>query len=505
MRAAVEGTARRFRVKWPDPANPPRGLRGEYGSFRQFVNGPVTRRSKGGHRAPNIVDPWRFPPTLGGGVGRRGSPEQEEHLKASRITAAITIATAFGIAGVAWAQGSEDSTRSTGEPTTQELKDRLDGINEQVLTIQSDMDKLKRFKFSGYLQARWETGETQSDTVKAIGTPLVLTPANNERFYIRRGRLKLTYDASPTSQAVVYFDGGTDRAVRLLEAYVTLLDPWTPEHRHQLTVGQMNVPFGYEIERSSSVRELPERSRAENVLFSGERDRGVKVVNKWTKRIETVVGVLNGGGINHADFPNTDPTRAKDVVGRARWSQGVFDAAVSYYNGKNLIPLTGPDVQTDKTRLGADAEIFYELPTLGGGSLRGEFYQGKEVNPDSVKALVTSVATTSPRDPAKDARLLRAGTDPRHLATDFVGGYVMFVQNLGERFQAAARYDLYDPNTDLDHDQFKRASLGLNWFYGGDVRVTAAYDIIKTEVAQGGGRFSDPKDNLWTVQFQHKF
>ena len=56
----------------------------------------------------------------------------------------------------------------------------------------------------------------------------------------------------------------------------------------------MNIPFGYEIERSSSVRELPERSRAENVLFSGERDRGLKIVSQWTPQIETVIGGWNG-------------------------------------------------------------------------------------------------------------------------------------------------------------------------------------------------------------------
>lgn len=105
---------------------------------------------------------------------------------------------------------------------------------------------------------------------------------------------------------------------------------------------------------------------------------------------------------------------------------------------------------------------------------------------------------------ANPVRLLRAGADPAHLATDFVGGYVMWVQNLGERFQAAARYDVYDPNSDLDHDQFARVSLGANWFYDGFTRVTVAYDIPKTD-ALIGGVYDDPHDNLWTVQVQHKF
>ncbi len=256
------------------------------------------------------------------------------------------------------------------------------------------------------------------------------------------------------------------------------------------------MPFGYEIERSSSVRELPERSRAENVLFAGERDRGVKLVNPWTPRFETVLAVLNGGGVNHPEFPNTDPTRSKDVVGRARLSLGVVDAAASAYVGRNTIPLTGPEIQTDKTRYGADAQTYFEVPRLGGGSLRGEVYVGKELNPDSVSALLVTPS-------AGTRSLARRGT----LATDFSGWYLMAVQNLGEKLQAAARYEQYDRNTDKEHDQYERASLGLNWFYGANERVTVAYDIVTTERERpsGSGRFYDPKDNLWTVQVQHKF
>lgn len=389
----------------------------------------------------------------------------------------------------------------------EEMHGRLEGMTEQLQTLQADTDRLKKFKFSGYLQARWETAENRNDSVRVTGAPPVVTPANNERFYIRRGRLKLTYDSSPLSQAVVYFDGGTDRTVRLLEAYVTLLDPWTPLRTHALTVGQMNVPFGYELERSSSVRELPERSRAENVLFAGERDRGVKLVSQWSPQFETVVAVMNGGGVNHPDFPNTDPTRRKDVLARARFSQGTVDGAVSWYDGRNLTPLTGPDVQTDKTRLGFDAQAYYALPVIGGGSLRGEFYRGKEVNPDSVRIMTTS-SSASPR-------LLTAGADPAHFATDMLGWYAMWVQNLGEKLQFVARYDVYDPNTDLELDHFKRVAVGLNWFYDGFTRVSVSYDAPTTRPGPSGStrfnaaspavRGTDPADNLWAVQVQHKF
>jgi len=415
-----------------------------------------------------------------------------------RILQAV-IAAQIALAGAGTALAQEAAIPDTGTVTREELKGLLEGLNEQLQTLQADTDKLKRFKFSGYIQGRTEFSEASSDTVRVSGAAGTIASPNATRFFIRRARVKLTYDSSPLSQAVVYFDGGADRTIRLLEAYVTLLDPWTPRHDHQLTLGQMNVPYGYEIERSSSVRELPERSRAENVLFSGERDRGVKLESQWIPQLKTTLAVLNGGGVNSADFPATDPTKGKDMLGRVRWSSGLLDAAVSGYSGKQVTPLTGSDVITDKTRLGVDAQGYWSLPRAGGGSIRFELYSGHDVNADSVRVLVVAPTTANPN------RLLRAGAVGSHLATDMLGWYVMGVQNLGDRLQLAARFDVYDPNVDLDHDQFERVSLGVNAFYDGFTRLTVSYDAITTDVSTGSGRFTDPKDNLWTIQLQHKF
>jgi hypothetical protein len=377
--------------------------------------------------------------------------------------------------------------------TRTEVEGLLEGMNEQLQTLQTETDKLKRFKFSGYLQARTEFSGASSDEVGVTGSPATLTVPNQTRFYVRRARVKLTYDSNPLF--VVTFDGGQDRTIRLLDGYVTLFDPWTPMRDHQLTIGQFNVPFGWEIERSSSVRELPERSRAENVLFSGERDRGIKLESQWTPQLKTTLALLNGGGINSADFPTTDPTKAKDLLARVRWSQGGWDAAVSWYDGQQVTPLTVTDVLTDKTRLGLDAQVYWELPTLGGGSVRGEYYAGSEVNPDSLDAKVD-----------KTTRAPKLGVSMNNLATDMLGWYAMVVQNVGERFQAVVRYDTYDRNTNTAFDEYRRWSLGMNAFYDGFTRFTVSYDAIRTG-SKVGGRYVDvdPKDDLWTFQIQHRF
>lgn len=398
------------------------------------------------------------------------------------------------------AAAQQHSTADTlSAPESAPLADRLETLTEQVQAQQSDLDKLKRIKVSGYLQVRWETAQGQVDTVRVTGSPAQVASSTRERFYIRRARLKTTIDPHPLSQAVIYLSSGTPFAVILLEAYLTLRDPWTPEHVHQLTFGQFNVPFGYELERSSSVRELPERSRAENVLFPGERDRGVKYVGRWMRKLETTIAALNGPGIVDPDFPNTDPTSGKDFLARARWYGGRFDAAASLYNGAELFALTGPDLRLDKTRYGADAQAYYEMPRLGGGTLRGEWYLGHDQNADSVSALVQPPTAGNP------VRLLRPGADPEHLATDFSGGYVMWVQSIGNKFQFAARWDAYDPNVDFDHDQFERWGAGLTYEYDGFASILLAFEHPITERTTGGGDYEDPEDDLWTVQAQYKF
>ncbi|MDZ4803872.1 MAG: porin [Candidatus Eisenbacteria bacterium] len=381
---------------------------------------------------------------------------------------------------------------------TQAMEAKLEGLVEQVQTLQSDTDKLKKIKVSGYVQARYDVSQASDDSIRAAGNPLVLTPANLDRFHIRRARVKVNWDPMERTQGVLYIDGGADRAVRVIEAYVQLSDPWTPYQQHQLTIGQFNVPFGYEIERSSSARELPERSRAENVLFPGERDRGVKLFDRWSDRFETVVAVLNGGGIGQTDYPNTDPTSAKDLMGRARASLGRIDVAVSAYSGQHVIGLTGPDAEVDRTRFGADVQGYWEFPRAGGGSLRGEFYTGEEFNPDSVAVLTTRPTSSAP------VRLLKPGVSGAHLDAEFLGWYLMLVQNLGDRFQAAVRYDEFDRNTEVDGDEYTRWNLGLNWFYDGYTRFTLAYEIPEVK-STAGVSVPNSEDNLLTVQAQFKF
>ncbi|MEO6463793.1 MAG: hypothetical protein ABIP29_12035, partial [Candidatus Eisenbacteria bacterium] len=374
------------------------------------------------------------------------TPSLERLLRTLGLVALLTVQ-----AGTASAQDeapADSAEALTSTSSHEDVAARVEGMNEQLQTVIADVDKLKKVKFSGYAQVRYEVSEADHDSVRVTGNPATITPAHLERFYLRRARFKLTYDHAPWSQLVLYADAGADRQLRMIEAYAALSDPRTSDPKHHLWLGQFNVPFGYEIERSSSLREVPERSRMENVLFPGERDRGLKFKSEWGEHLETTFAVINGGGTGSVEFPATDPSRAKDFVGRARALFGVVDVALSGYAGKAVVPFTGPDVTLARTRVGGDAQAYYELPRLGGGTLRGEYWAGHQVNADSLTAL--SVRPTN----ANPVTLPVAGANLNHFATDFAGGYVMWVQNVGTRFQVAGRWERFDPNVDAAHDQF---------------------------------------------------
>jgi hypothetical protein len=375
------------------------------------------------------------------------------------------------------------------------LEARLDSLGAEVRALQSARPAPSLLKVTGFVQARWETAENSADSIKVAGGEA--STANRNRFAIRRARLKATYEDADFGRGVVYMNAGDSRQVELLEAHATLFDPWTEGHLHELTIGQQNVPFGFDLEHSASSQELLERSQAERTLFPGERDRGVVLGSRWSPMVTTTFGVFNGTTIGEdSRFVAADPNSNKAVIGRVRVTQGPLSVAVSGYAARAATPLTGPDVVTDKTRFGADAQARYEIPGLGKGELRGEVFFGHQANADSIQALTTSSGGNV---------LPVAGADLGHFATDFSGGYVTWVQAFATHYQFAARYDVWDPDTGVDHDQFARLTLAVHGHYGRHIRAAVAYETPDTDRAAAGGTFTDPHDNRWTVQFQHKF
>lgn len=375
-----------------------------------------------------------------------------------------------------------------------ELEADVEGMKERISMVETGLKALKKFKASGYVQARYENHDDAISS-PALGTGS--TSSSNQgkllnRFFVRRGRLKVTYQANTNALGVVYFDGSAS-GVSLKEAYVKLTEPYT---KLNFTLGQFNWLFGYEVSYSSSKREFPERARWSRALFPGERDRGLKVDRAFMLDekypLTLQAGIYNGNGIEDRVFGANDPNKDKDFVARASCSLGPIDLGLSGYWGKqfnpsdSVIPIQMPS-ETDKIRMGGDTQFSYNIPRLGDGVFKAEFVVGEEPKNPS-KAFLTADSTR-----------------------DVMGFDLVWAQGLHEKVQFVSRLDYYDPDRDIEDDQITTYGFGLIYFWDGNSKVKLVYEVPKagvnsrTGVVTTDGIKRDEKDNILTLEWVYAF
>jgi hypothetical protein len=104
------------------------------------------------------------------------------------------------------------------------------------------------------------------------------------------------------------------------------------------------------------------------------------------------------------------------------------------------------------------------------------------------------------------------------------GWYITWVQNLGSMFQGVLRYDMFDPNTDVEGKDIGVAAnkglgvadiaintlgYGLIYHWSGNLKFTAYYDMVMNEKVNDASSLTawkkDLNDNLFTFRAQVKF
>ncbi len=430
----------------------------------------------------------------------------------------------------------------------QEAPDTIPGTVEK---IQSDLGLLKNLKVSGYFQFQSQFADSASIQSYAGGNFL---PGVDKRFGVRRGRLKFAYSSNSWSQYVVQFDI-TESGFKTKDVYAKFTEPFLKSLT--LTGGVFNRPWGYEIEYSSSLRESPERTRFNQTLFKDERDLGVMLTLQApkTSRLNFVkldVGLFSGTAIN-TDFDNY-----KDVIARLNVSKAFLGETLkvsgdlSYYNGgyanqspksykydeiagiKDMYSIVVDSLSRAKRELyGADLQITFESP-IGLTTLRGEFSTGQQAASanDATSPLtlptysekvtntanLTTGAVTSSSVKSYPASYLRKTT----------GYYVYFVHSIG-RHSIVAKYDLYDPNTQIAGTDIvssigkdaggkdiaskftkadvKYTTLGIGYAFRLDANTKISFyrDMVTNEKTLLKGYMNDLKDNVWTIRLQYKF
>jgi hypothetical protein len=367
------------------------------------------------------------------------------------------------------------------------LQAKLGGLEEAQAATEAQVSSLKKLKFSGYIQGRYEHNAASLDGLKADGK----TPANADRFYVRRGRLKAVYDGT-NSEFLLQIDATGDGVV-LKDAEATLVDTWTPFNL-RLTVGQFKVPFGYEVVQSSSVREMPERADILRAYFDGERDRGLRLTARW-EYLHLAVALINGNGVKDnsvykgtSTYGTQDPDKFKDFVGRLGVDFGFVAGGVSAYLGRGPMAtnVTAGATSSDpatvtydymrRTRLGADVQGYIDVPSVGGLALKGELVWGSE-------AAINNWAG-EPSDPSKNVRKL--------------GWILTAVQNIGDHVGVVVRVDQIDPNTAKDQDKVTTVGGGALLHVSNNLKASLIYQHPMEEG-------TNVDNDLLTAQMQAKF
>jgi hypothetical protein len=343
------------------------------------------------------------------------------------------------------------------------LEGKLGGLEEAQAATDASVSSLKKLKFSGYIQGRYEHSSASTDGLKSDGK----TPANADRFLVRRARLKAAYKGE-NAEYLFQIDATGDGVV-LKDAEATFVDTWTPLNL-RLTVGQFKVPFGHEVLQSSSMREMPERSGIVKAYFDGERDRGLRLTASW-EFLRLAVALINGNGVKDtsvykgtAIYGTQDPDMFKDFAGRLGVDFGEVVAGVSAYFGRGPMATTvtagatasdPPTITYDymrRTRLGADIQGYVDVPEVGGLALKGEVIWGSDaaIDWDGV-----------PSDPSKNVRKL--------------GWIATAVQNVGDHLGVVVRYDQFDPNTAKVKDTIYTLGGGVLAHLSGNLKASLIY------------------------------
>jgi hypothetical protein len=395
------------------------------------------------------------------------------------IITGITIQLSL-ITGNAVAQKIAD-TLSTLNST---LSEKVSGIEERLTIAEGDLAKLTKIKLSGYIQAQWQRFENPS-----------IFPGNY--FSVRRARVKVIYEPLSGVTFVLQPDFSPG-AIALKDAYVQVNDPWLKTF--SLWAGQFNRP-NYEVEYSSTNREVAERSLVIRTLYPGERAIGAKLeIVPPAFPLKVQLALFNGNDgltINDATGSNVNPTNkdydnGKDFMGRAAYAfklgnlGGLTIGANGYYGtmkaSSNVTLASDYKIKEGSVTIGSNlnrswlgAELQLYLDFLGGMSIKGEYLTGTNSYPGFYgKSTAINTSGYSLQNDTLTVSTITTTTITKRpdIIKNFRGYYIYLVKNIGKRHQIALRYDYYDPNTKLTGSDIGSLDNNGQAIYGYDGKIS---------------------------------
>lgn len=422
---------------------------------------------------------------------------------------------------------SEESKESAPSTPGSETDSILNEAGYELTPGVSALPISPDFVFSGYLQGQYESHQDSTDDLRQGGALL-----NQDRFLLRRGRFKITHDWR-WAQVILELDGNTIRgpSLRVQKAEASLIygrkvDKDEPPIA-EFTIGQFDLPFGFEVPYVPKVRWFMERTQGSRALFPGEPDVGARF-SGGLGFARYAVSITNGEPLDEkSPYSLQDPNANKDVTARfggvAKPNRNlVFAGGVSYNRGKGFSP--GSDatknalIWTDSNGNGRVDTNELQQPTLARASVPSKTFDRWAVGADLEVLFKTALGWSMVYGEAVAASNLDRGlyiADPTLTTYDVreLAYYVAFTQEITPYGIIGFRYDFYDPNSDLTEQRrgkIEPVSLAMHTYsplvglvLPGRARLLFQYDFIDDKLARDSlGVPIDFANNQWTLRLQ---
>lgn len=379
-------------------------------------------------------------------------------------------------------------------------------------------------KIGGYVQAQLQQNAISEDQLQQSGAPL-----NQNEFLVRRARLRLDRGWDFAS-ATLELDANTVRGpkvgVRRAEASLFYRGQNSRDLPPLLvlSVGVLDIPFGFELAESARVRWFMERSLGSGALFPTEMDAGAKLSGA-ASFLRYAVAVSNGEPVDESALPR-DPNSNKEVTGRFGAEVSVTDkvdlsGGTSFAVGKGFHPgepgtksrLIWNDVNQDG--IAQQGEV---VGIPGNAATPSKNFRRWTIGLDFQAGLQTSLGRTRLAAEAFVASNYDRGfapSDPVQTTLDArqAGGYVALTQELTRYGVVGFRAAIYDPNADVLETRaaktlpktqtVKTFSPLAGLVLPNRARLLLQYDFVRDYLARDPvGVPTDAKNDQWTVRLQ---
>ncbi len=412
--------------------------------------------------------------------------------------------------------------------SSQFLMDMIDTTKDLGRGLLDISRKYDHITISGYMQPQYQVATSKGAAGNAFEGGS-FGPYTDNRFRLRRGRIRFDYarftvDSMPRLQFVFQFDG-TEQGVNIRDFWGRVWESkW---NKFSLTTGVFARPFGWEVNYSSSDREVPERGRMSQLLLKTERDLGAMVTlldrskqAGFLKKIRVDFGIFNGQGL----AAPAEVDSRKDFIGQIVLNPQKLSHSLTFSGGVSY--LHGGIVQTHTSRYKFDAaqKAMVESLTEGKGSYVPRRYSGA-----NAQVQIRNVfGKTQLRgewwwgiQPG-----LANSSETAHLSQDlpiyqrnFHGGFFYFLQDLGTpKTQLVLKYDYYNPNVDAGTEilqpaaHFTTADIAYHTYGAGilqhltpNLKLFLFYSKPVNREIPGMGIEKDMDDEIATCRLQFRF